>query len=726
MTSDPTTARPLEQRLEHTLLQVAYGRLPLSLAFTLGTSTVYGIALVPFFPRDGLFGWVAAIQLVGFARLGLWLAWRRAAPDVDASGVWVNRFFVGSVAAAMAWSFGALALRPSAGHVEIAALCVTLLGVAAFAVSSMAAQLASLLAFLVMVLLPISVALMLEDTGIERLVGLLLVTAGVAFGWVGWQSNQVLRRMMRVENELQSAVEQTRAAQHAAEKASVAKSRFLATMSHEVRTPLNGILGLTRVLAESEVTPEQAEYLALVDSSARTLLTLLNDVLDFSKIEAGKMDVEAIPFQLDRWLDETAAPYLVAAREKGLRMQVRTEGRLPPAVIGDPGRLRQVVTNLLSNAIKFTDRGEVELAVIERGAQGSQVRLRFEVSDTGVGISPEKQATVFGAFDQADTSVTRKYGGTGLGLAICERLVRLMGGGIKLVSVLGKGSVFAFELLLALADDETLPLLRRAQVPADAFKGLRVLLADDNAVNELLMRKMLAQMGCDVAVARNGREVVARWEQGGLDLILMDVQMPEVSGLEASQQIRERERGTNRRTPIVALTAHALVGDRERCLEAGMDGYVTKPVETQQLVEAMEAARTGTAVATPQSQAVSPPPSGTPVQTSIDAQKLLQRMGGDKDALQDVAVAMRADLTHRMALLEEALTTRNAELARVETHALKGSLASITAERAAMLVKALETAAQQKAWDLFQRAMPMLRLEARRIDSELADLLPPQ
>ena len=520
--------------------------------------------------------------------------------------------------------------------------------------------------------------------------------------------------------------EQMQRARELAESASRAKSEFLANMSHEVRTPLNGILGLTRLLADSEVTPEQAEYLALVDNSARNLLTLLNDVLDFSKIEAGKMAVAAIPFQLDRWLDETAAPYLVAAREKGLRMQVRTEGRLPPAVIGDPGRLRQVVTNLLSNAIKFTDRGEVELAVIERGAQGSQVRLRFEVSDTGVGISLDKQATVFGAFDQADTSVTRKYGGTGLGLAICERLVRLMGGGIKLVSVPDKGSVFAFELLLALADDETLPLLHRTQVPADAFKGLRVLLAEDNAVNELLMRKMLAQMGCEVAVAHNGREVIARWEQGGLDLILMDVQMPEVSGLEASQQIRERERGTNRRTPIVALTAHALVGDRERCLEAGMDGYVTKPVETQQLVEAMEAARKGTAVVTAQPQAVRQPPSGTPVQTSIDAQKLLQRMGGDKEALQDVAVAMRADLTQRMALLEEALTTRNAELARIETHALKGSLASITAERAAMLVKALEMAAQQKAWDLFQRAMPMLRLEARRIDSELADLLPPQ
>jgi signal transduction histidine kinase len=316
MTSDPTTARPLEQRLEHTLLQVAYGRLPLSLAFTLGTSTVYGIALVPFFPRDGLFGWVAAIQLVGFARLGLWLAWRRAAPDVDASGVWVNRFFVGSVAAAMAWSFGALALRPSAGHVEIAALCVTLLGVAAFAVSSMAAQLASLLAFLVMVLLPISVALMLEDTGIERLVGLLLVTAGVAFGWVGWQSNQVLRRMMRVENELQSAVEQTRAAQHAAEKASVAKSRFLATMSHEVRTPLNGVLGLADLLERTALDPRQRRHLRLLRQSGENLREIVDDVLDFSKIESEQMEIVTTALEPRRLVEELLELWLPRARRR--------------------------------------------------------------------------------------------------------------------------------------------------------------------------------------------------------------------------------------------------------------------------------------------------------------------------------------------------------------------------------------------------------------------------
>ena len=605
MTSDPTTARPLEQRLEHTLLQVAYGRLPLSLAFTLGTSTVYGIALVPFFPRDGLFGWVAAIQLVGFARLGLWLAWRRAAPDVDASGVWVNRFFVGSVAAAMAWSFGALALRPSAGHVEIAALCVTLLGVAAFAVSSMAAQLASLLAFLVMVLLPISVALMLEDTGIERLVGLLLVTAGVAFGWVGWQSNQVLRRMMRVENELQSAVEQTRAAQHAAEKASVAKSRFLATMSHEVRTPLNGVLGLADLLERTALDPRQRRHLRLLRQSGENLREIVDDVLDFSKIESEQMEIVTTALEPRRLVEELLELWLPRARAVGLELRLVAAPDLPTRVLGDPLRIRQVLNNFVGNALKFTESGHVELRIglEDRGTlvAGRPVRIRFAVRDTGIGIAPEAVDRIFDAFTQADDSYSRRYGGSGLGLAICRRLVTLMGGLIGVDSTPGAGTTFWFSLPMSVVSVSTAPsaLAAPAAPPSDASTLLeepdtgrlegRVLMVEDNPVNRAVCGAMLERFGLAYEEAEDGVEALERATDREFDLVLMDCQMPRLDGLDATRQLRQREiRARNgSRLPIVALTANAFDEDRERAIEAGMDAFLAKPVRLADLHAAL-------------------------------------------------------------------------------------------------------------------------------------------
>ncbi|MBX3585378.1 MAG: response regulator [Ramlibacter sp.] len=513
-------------------------------------------------------------------------------------------------------------------------------------------------------------------------------------------------------------------AQALAEAANLAKSEFLANMSHEVRTPLNGILGLTQLMSGTALTDEQSQYLKLVESSAQALLALLNDVLDFSKIEAGKMAVEAIPFQLQPWIEETAAPHVLAGQDKGLRVSVRQEGRLPQMLVGDPGRLRQVVSNLMSNAVKFTERGEVELAVLGQGAQGGHVRLRFEVADTGIGIPADKQASIFEAFSQADATITRQYGGTGLGLAICDRLARLMGGQLTVVSLPGKGSVFALELELGVAMDDTLPQARQSLVPAGAFAGVRVLLAEDHAVNELLMRRMLAQMGCEVSVAHNGAEAVAMWREGGAQLILMDVQMPEVSGLEATGQIRQHEVAAGLAPiPIVALTAHAMAGDRERCLAAGMDGYVSKPVSVPALVEAMAAALKArdTARAEPVAQAEGQQAGRT---MTLDPDKLLARLGGDREALQEIAVAMRADLAHRVRHLTQALADRDSALARSHAHALKGALASLTAERAAMLAKGLETAARQNAWELFERALPLFCTEAGRVDAALAALEP--
>lgn len=510
-------------------------------------------------------------------------------------------------------------------------------------------------------------------------------------------------------------------ARELAESASRAKSEFLANISHEVRTPLNGILGLTQLMAGSQQSPDQAEYLRLVDSSAKSLLGLLNDVLDFSRIESGKLVFEQIPFELQAWVEETVAPHLITARDKGLRLIVRIDDHLPPRVVGDPGRLRQVVSNLLSNAVKFTERGEIELAIQQVQAGGQTCRLRFEVADTGIGIPPEKHATIFEAFSQADSSTTRQYGGTGLGLAICDRLVRMMGGRIQVLSLPGKGSVFAFDALFGVGADESLPMAVGGATVQPVFQGLHVLLAEDHAVNELLMRRVLAQLGCEVVVARNGREAVALWQAGGVDLVLMDVQMPEVSGLEAVRQIREREQeGALVHTPVVALTAHAMAGDRERCLAAGMDGYVSKPVSLPALVEAMAAAlRQAPGTQAPATVAAT----AKPGRAALDADKLLVRLGGDRAAVAEIAIAMRSDLKVRMRLIDTASAARDATVAREQAHALKGALSSITADRAAMLAKGLEVAARQGAWTLFERTLPLFRSEIGRLDQQLAALL---
>ncbi|WP_374666897.1 response regulator [Ramlibacter sp.] len=516
-------------------------------------------------------------------------------------------------------------------------------------------------------------------------------------------------------------------ARDAAEAASRAKSEFLANMSHEVRTPLNGILGLTQLLAGAGLPGEQAEWVRLVDSSAQSLLALLNDVLDVSKIEAGKLLLEQIPFELRPWLDDLAAPHAVAARDKWLRFSVRHEGELPARVAGDPGRLRQVLTNLLSNAVKFTEVGEVELAVIARPLRDGHVTLRFEVADTGIGVPAEQQERLFEAFTQADSSMTRRFGGTGLGLAISDRLVRLMGGRLHLISLPGRGSLFAFEVALTVVAEAANPReATLAEAPVMACEGVRVLLVEDHAVNELLMRRLLAQLGCDVEVAHDGQQAVDAWARGHPDLVLMDVQMPVMSGLDATRRIREREHAQGLRpTPVVALTAMAMPGDRERCLAAGMDGYVSKPVTRQALVEAMAAALAG--VASPHgSPAAAPAAKGplvadAPAETGepIHRERLQRQMAGDMGLLREVAEATREDLRVRMTALREAARQRDAAQAQANAHALKGALASLTADRAALLAKGLEAAVRRGEWPLFERALALFEKEAARVTAAL-------
>lgn len=410
-------------------------------------------------------------------------------------------------------------------------------------------------------------------------------------GLLTYSFNGLLERLQANDRELRTTLDALTHARDAAQAANVQKSQFLANMSHEIRTPLNGVLAMAQIMALGELGEDQRERLNVVRKSGEALLEILNDILDVSKIEAGKLELDSIAFDLEGVIDGACEGFRAVAEKKGLDLRLDISEDARGSRMGDPARLRQIVSNLISNALKFTSSGSVKVVVRGLGADGAE-GLSICVCDTGIGMQAEKLPMLFQKFTQLDASTTRQFGGTGLGLAICHELALLMGGRVWAESIEGEGSTFHVELPLRLVSRA-----RREEanfddaLPEDQGRILRVLAAEDNVTNQLVLSTIIQIFGAELELVDNGELAIEAWEGGDFDVILMDIQMPVLDGISATREIRQREVAQRRpRTPIIALSANAMVHQVKEYMAAGMDGHVAKPIELPKLHAALEAA----------------------------------------------------------------------------------------------------------------------------------------